>query len=115
MISWFNRLVSGTHLYFGGDKERCDADELQVIFIDVLLRQHEAIEVVLSEVGRLSVEAVHLTHLHTHKIWTQFNRLSLHSEHSQNKHYFQSTALTSSSQSSRIALILGCSLGCRCR
>ena len=55
----------GTHLYLGGDEERRDAEQLQVLFADVLLGQHEAVEVVLSEVGRLPVEAVHFAHLHT--------------------------------------------------
>lgn len=57
----------GTHLYLGGDEECRDADELQAVFADVLLSQHEAVEVVLSEIGRLSVEAVHFTHLHGDK------------------------------------------------
>lgn len=55
----------GTHLDLGGDEERRDPEQLQVLFADVLLRQHEAVEVVLGEVGRLPVEAVHLAHLRT--------------------------------------------------
>lgn len=58
------RRCRGTDLYLGGDEERSDANELQVVFVDVLLGQHEAVEVVLCEVGGLPVEAVHLAHLH---------------------------------------------------
>lgn len=54
-----------TNLRLGGDEERGDAEELQTILVDVLLSQHEAVEVVLREVSRLPVEAVHLAHLHT--------------------------------------------------
>lgn len=55
-----------THLYLGGNEERRDADELQVVFVDILLSEHEAVKVVLGKVRRLSVEAVHLTHLPRH-------------------------------------------------
>lgn len=53
----------GAHLDLGGDEERRDADELQVVLVDVLLSQHEAVEEVLGQVGGLPVEAVHLAHL----------------------------------------------------
>lgn len=56
-----------THLYLWGDEERGDADELQDIFADVLLSQHVAVKVVLSQVRRLPVEAVNLTDLQTKK------------------------------------------------
>lgn len=52
-----------THLYLGGNEERRDADELQVVFVDILLSEHEAVKVVLGKVRCLSVKAVHLTHL----------------------------------------------------
>lgn len=46
-----------------GDEQRRDADELQIVFVHVLLRQHEAVKEILSQIRRLSVETVHLTHL----------------------------------------------------
>ena len=62
--SQLNLTMGGTHFNLGGNEECCDADELQVIFVHVLLGQHEAVEVVLGEVRRLSLQAVDLTHLH---------------------------------------------------
>ena len=67
----------GTHFYLGGDEERRDAEQLQVLFADVLLGQHEAVEVVLSEVRRLPVEAVHFTHLHADTAVKQFDSFIL--------------------------------------
>lgn len=57
-----------SYLYFGSDEETGDAYELQRWLEDISLCGHEAIKVVLSEVVRLPVQFVHLTHLkHAHK------------------------------------------------
>lgn len=56
-----------THLHLGGDEERRDAQQLQMLLTDVLLRQHEAVEEILRQVRRLPVETVHLAHLRTNR------------------------------------------------
>jgi len=47
--------VPSSYLNLGGDEERGDADQLKVVLVDVVLRQHEAVKVVLGQVGRLPV------------------------------------------------------------
>lgn len=59
------RLRVQTNLHFGGDEEAGDADELQRGLQHVPLRGHEAVEVILSEVIRLSVQLVDLAYLQT--------------------------------------------------
>lgn len=52
-----------THLDLGGDEECRDAEELQALLADVILRKHETVKEILCQVRRLPVEAVHLAHL----------------------------------------------------
>lgn len=51
------------YLHLGCYKETGYPDELQHVLLNVVLRQHEAVEVILSQVERLPVQSVGLTHL----------------------------------------------------
>lgn len=51
------------YLYLWGYEERRYADELQLIFADVFLSDHEAIKDVLSQVKCLPVESINFTDL----------------------------------------------------
>lgn len=51
------------YLYLWGYEEWRYADELQLIFADVFLREHEAIKDVLSQVKCLPVESINFTDL----------------------------------------------------
>lgn len=56
-------MSSRSHLHFGSNEETGDSNELECGLKYVSLSGHETVKVVLSQVIRLSVESVDLTHL----------------------------------------------------